>query len=261
MAGQARRTLKQVKSAEEVSKRHGRYISAPSRTIRSACDAYDKDTGEFLFSLLKGAVPDQLLERVPKTCTVSRNRMDAAGPVDRKRPETMLARKEEFVGSHHIRGADGVLRSRPVRSHTIGYTGHKTLSHWTRTHPEQVERMRPLFKAMLSAYRKSAPRAYAKQRRECTLPFLGLPMTSAAMNCNFRTGLHKDRNDIEGTMGVMLVAGDDRVKGGELVMPEYGVGVDVRRGDLIVFNSHLWHANAAFKNKSFERLTLVIYAR
>ena len=229
----------------------GTYVATPAKAkiLQRSVRAYDRYSNKLVFALAKGAVPPALASTVPTSCLKNCNRMDAAGPAD------------GVSGSSSLRSRDGRIRSRAVKSHTIGYNLSGAVSAWTRDHADSARAMGPLFTRMLAVYKKAAPKAYAIQNRTCAQRFMGLPFSSAALNCNLRTGLHKDRNDLPGTMGVMTVVGDDRVKGFELVLPEYGIAVDVRVGDVLVFDSQLWHANARARNEGFDRRSLVVYAR
>lgn len=148
-----------------------------------------------------------------------------------------------------------------MNSNTVGFNNNRKLSYWTTTHPHRARAMRTLFVRMLAVYRTYAPNSFAQQERSCKLRFMDLPISSVAINNNFRCAVHLDKNELPGTLGVMAVAGDDRVVGGSLVFPEYDVAFDVRKGDVLLFDSGLFHGNTAFNTKSCSRISVVIYGR
>jgi hypothetical protein len=50
--------------------------------------------------------------------------------------------------------------------------------------------------------------------------------------------------------------------GGETCLPQYGIGVDVREGDILLMDVHEWHANLPIKlEKGAERMSVVCYLR
>jgi hypothetical protein len=241
--------VKRIASDSAIAVDRGSFVRVPRRVFRKSCTVHDSNTHELLFSLKKGVIKPDGLQLLPLSCLRNCNRMDAAGPAN------------NVSGTSRIRTSDGRTRSRPVKSHTIGYNRNGLVSAWTRDHTAAASALLPIFTAMLDEYARVAPKEYALQKTRCKQRFLDLPFSSAALNCNLRTGLHKDRNDLPGTMGIMLVAGDDKVRGHELVFPEYGIAVDVRVGDVLVFDSRLWHANAKATNRAYDRRSLVMYAR
>lgn len=224
------------------------------------CKVADVQTGELVGVLVKGAIPPNLTDLMDGTRARSRNRGDAAGIPTR----ADLGANEKLVnGKRGVLGVDGVVRDRAVESNTIGYTRSGKQSYWTKSHAVKARCMRPLFARMMSAYRHYAPLTYAVQSKKCTQRFMDLPLSSVALNHNFRCAVHADRNDLQGTYGVMAVGGDDQVRGGQLIFPEYDVAFNVRKGDVLIFNSHLYHGNAAFLKplSSFKRISAVAYGR
>ena len=68
------------------------------------------------------------------------------------------------------------------------------------------------------------------------------PFSTVTINRNFRTGLHKDAGDYGG-VAVMSVLERGEYNGGVLMMPRYGIGIDIRQGDVLVADVHQWHCN------------------
>jgi hypothetical protein len=110
-----------------------------------------------------------------------------------------------------------------------------------------------LHKQQLVALRKNGRNRVAVWGDKCIF-------NSIAVNRNFRTGVHFDK-DMPGTYGVMLVCGDNGFGGGELLFPEFDVAVDVRVGDVVIFDSLLWHGNAKLHGTDkHPRMSYVMYA-
>lgn len=233
----------------------------PHKVVSVNTKVVDRTTGACVAVLVKHAVSGALLDLAEGTRALSRTRGDAAGPVT----EIDLKGKERLVaGKRYMRvmGSDGRLRDKAVASNCVGYNMNGKLSHWTRRCGTKAAAMRPLLQRMLSVYMTYAFQQFKTQYYSCALRFMGLALSSVAVNHDFRCAVHKDRNDMEGTFGVMAVGGDDRVQGGELIFPEYNISFDVRRGDVLLFDSQLFHGNGAFLNSGeFHRISVVAYAR
>ena len=254
--------VRRVMSSEEANDKRRQYLDADSaRVVRSTCIVTDADSGAVLAVYLRQHVPEHLTKLAHGMRAWSRGRGDASGPLT----ENDLTGDEKIVrkdGCNRLRCSDGRMRDKAVESNTVGYNSNGALSYWTKRYAKKASSLKPLLEHMVEAYRRHAPQQYRTQDEKCTLRFLGLPISSIAVNHNFRCGLHQDKNDINNTLGLMMVAGDDMVVGGQLIFPEYGMCFDVRRGDLLMFDSQLYHANAAFTNTCcFHRISLVAYAR
>lgn len=77
------------------------------------------------------------------------------------------------------------------------------------------------------------------------------------MNKSFRTGIHRDYNRLN-AYSVMVIAGE--FSGGELVFPEYNIACDLRAGDMIIFDSAMYHGNSSMRSSSIRpRVSFVLY--
>lgn len=248
--------LKRVLTQQKAALLRKTFINTATTTIQTTCKVTDASTQKVIAILVRGVIGDELLCLAQGALLKTRTRGDAAGPATAKD----LQRGEKLHGKN-VLGADGRIWNHTVNSNTVGFNNNRQLSYWTRTHPQRVRDMRALFVRMLAVYQRYAPISFANQERTCKLRFMDLPISSVAINNNFRCAVHLDNNELPGTLGVMAVAGDDRVKGGSLVFPEYDVAFDVRKGDVLLFDSSLFHGNTAFNAKSCSRISVVIYGR
>ena len=96
------------------------------------------------------------------------------------------------------------------------------------------------------------PEAHLKQltRASKTPDFqiLDTAFSTATINYNWQTALHRDAGDFEEGFGNLVILedpGKERMKwkGGFLGFPQYKVAVDVRNGDYLAMDVHQWHAN------------------
>ena len=61
----------------------------------------------------------------------------------------------------------------------------------------------------------------------------------------------------------MVVIEKGEYTGGETCYPQYGIGVNVREGDVLFMNVHEWHGNLPIvkEDKNVERMSIVCYLR
>lgn len=133
-------------------------------------------------------------------------------------------------------------------------------------YPEQYKKLIPLVKEIDHYYAKYVPDKYSKQRQKANQTYFKIPGTSfttITTNVNFRTTVHTDRgDDVEG-FGNLVVIEKGKYKGAETCFPQYGVGVDVRTGDVLFMNVHEWHGNLPMEkvDSDAQRLSIVCYLR
>lgn len=69
------------------------------------------------------------------------------------------------------------------------------------------------------------------------------PFTTLTINRNLRTGLHQDKGDFGGWATISVVE-EGKFNGGYFMMPKFGVGIDIRQGDLLCADVHQFHCNS-----------------
>jgi hypothetical protein len=154
----------------------------------------------------------------------------------------------------------------------IGYReGRRTAV--TAAHPESVERIVPLLQEMNRVFHAECPRQYAVLERAalhtpegCLIP--GTVFTSAQVNRHApgvgkyaRMATHRDAGNLEGAYGVMVVLRDGHHTGGNLVFPQFQVGVRLATGDVLICDNREAHGNTPIVCElDAERLSVVAYS-
>jgi len=133
-------------------------------------------------------------------------------------------------------------------------------------YPEKYKKLTPLIEELDSFYEEYIPEKYEKQYKKAKqTPFriTNTSFTTVTTNVNFQTTIHKDKGDDEEGFGNLVVIEDGKYTGGETCFPQYGVGVDVRTGDVLFMDVHEWHGNLPIKkeNDNVKRLSIVCYLR
>jgi hypothetical protein len=123
-------------------------------------------------------------------------------------------------------------------------------------YPEKYAQTVPLIRDIDTLYRKYTPDHYACQARKARQTHFKIPGTSfttVTTNVNFRTTIHKDKGDDREGFGNLVVIERGRYSGAETCFPQYGIGVDVRTGDMLFMDVHEWHGNLPMKSVSGPR--------
>lgn len=99
----------------------------------------------------------------------------------------------------------------------------------------------------------------------------GTPFTTLTVNNTVAGGYHRDAGDFKPGFGVMSVLRRGSYRGCELVVPAYGVSVDLEDRDLVLFDVHELHGNTPFydavgpegepEKGGHERISIVFYYR
>jgi len=133
-------------------------------------------------------------------------------------------------------------------------------------HPEKFKKLLPLVKEIDHYYKLYAPEEYKNQRKKANqTPFKipGTAFTTITTNINFQTTVHTDKGDDTEGFGNLVVIEDGKYTGGETCLPQYGIGVDVRTGDVLYMDVHEPHGNLPIilENSDAKRLSIVCYLR
>jgi hypothetical protein len=108
------------------------------------------------------------------------------------------------------------------------------------------------FKTIDKIFEKLTPEAHKKQKERASMTpdyqILDTAFSTATINYNWQTALHRDAGDFKDGFGNLVILEDPRTtrmkwKGGFLGFPQYKIAVDVRNGDYLAMDVHQWHAN------------------
>lgn len=132
-------------------------------------------------------------------------------------------------------------------------------------HPDEFAKMVPFIEQIDRMYKKYLPEYYEKQYKKAKETHFKIGDTSfstVTINKNFRTTIHKDKGDDPVGFGNLATIQRGKYTGGETCFPQYGIGVDVREGDILLMDVHEWHANLPIQlEEDAVRMSVVCYLR
>jgi len=137
---------------------------------------------------------------------------------------------------------------------------------FNQTWPEKYKQTIPLIEEIDHLYEKLTPDHYKLQKKKANqTPFhiSNTSFTTITTNMNFRTAIHTDKGDDPEGFGNLAVIQRGTYKGGETCFPQYGLGADLRTGDILFMDVHQPHGNLPMRDKSADaiRLSIVCYLR
>jgi hypothetical protein len=133
-------------------------------------------------------------------------------------------------------------------------------------YPDKYKKLIPLVEEVDHFYEKYVPNNYDnqyKKARQTPFRIANTCFTTITTNVNFRTTIHKDKGDDMDGFGNLVVMEEGKYNGGETCLPQFGVGVDVRSGDILLMDVHEWHGNLPIEEVTpdAKRLSVVCYLR
>jgi hypothetical protein len=133
-------------------------------------------------------------------------------------------------------------------------------------YPDKFKQLVPLIKDIDALYEQYVPENYGKQKKKANqTPFhiANTAFTTITTNVNFQTTVHTDKGDDAEGFGNLCVIEKGSYSGGETCLPQYGIGVDVRTGDILFMDVHQPHGNLpiVLDTKDSQRLSIVCYLR
>lgn len=137
---------------------------------------------------------------------------------------------------------------------------------FNRDNPELYNNTLPFIQEIDKYYKKYIPDKYKLQRKKADQTYFKIPntaFTTITTNVNFQTTMHTDKGDDPEGFGNLVVVENGEYTGAETCFPQYGIGVNVRTGDVLFMNVHEIHGNLPIKkkNKDVIRLSIVCYLR
>jgi hypothetical protein len=138
-------------------------------------------------------------------------------------------------------------------------------TYFTSKYPDKFKQLFPYIQQINTLYKTYLPDFYKKQIKKANETFYKIDntaFTTVTININYQTTIHKDAGDDDEGFGNLSVIEHGKYTGGEICFPQYGVGVNLREGDMLFMNVHEWHANLPMKfEKGAERMSVVCYLR
>jgi len=133
-------------------------------------------------------------------------------------------------------------------------------------HPEKYKKTIPLIQDIDKLYAELTPEQYKLQRKKANQTHFKIPntaFTTVTTNMNYQTTTHTDKGDDEEGFGNLAVIERGEYTGAETCFPQYGIGVDVRTGDILFMDVHQPHSNLPMhkKTEGAVRLSIVCYLR
>jgi hypothetical protein len=235
--------------------------------IEKDADVYDED-GKLLLRFRKGAIKnkehiDSFFDNVIKFAkNVSSNRGNATGSKTRE-----LATNPKVM-SNIFGFFDRWAPSQKVIFKRLRKTPKVTVRpcRFNTAYPEEYKKTLPMVKDIDALYEKLIPEPYKLQRKKANQTHFKIPQTSfttVTTNVNYQTSIHTDKGDDREGFGNLAVIERGEYTGGETCFPQYGIGVDVRTGDILFMDVHQPHANLPIQKKTDDtiRLSIVCYLR
>lgn len=211
------------------------------------------------------------------------NRGAAAGLIDSlKMPPHVdrLTQKEKFRAYYYSKKDKKFRRdhiSNLAQSNIIGYYDIPDRNikgsppcretKFNKDYPDKWRAVQPLLKKVGKLFKKLVPDKYKEQYKTASetpkYQIKGTPFSTATINYNWQTALHKDKGDFVHGFGNLVVMERGKYDGGYLGFPQYGVCVDVRETDFLAMDVHQWHCNTELelKTQNAARVTMVCYLR
>ncbi len=275
-----------IYSDEWLAEQEGKYFDDCyySQIIKEDTDVYCGD--KLLMKFRKNVLPLEeckiVFNNLKKHASVQKdNRGSAAGLLDiDKAPKYVSSfNKVSKYNSKGYYNKDGLLINNTISnlspSNIIGYFDRADrnlgknapkcrLTAFTKTHFDKWLEVVPYFMKCDKIFKELLFDKWLNQYNRSRLTDFyidGTSFSTVTCNLNWRTALHKDSGDYIDGFGVISVIEEGKYEGGYLGLLKYGIAVDIRTTDLLLFDPHEFHSNTEIIGDDYSRLSLVCYLR
>lgn len=200
--------------------------------------------------------------------TKTTNRKLTSGLKTKTRSKTAKSIKDVSAMTNIVGYFDslGPSQKAMLKKHGIKLNPAVRETRFNMLYPEKFKKLIPLIREIDTYYEKTVPDRYKKQHRKARQTYFKIAdtaFTTVTTNVNYKTTIHTDRGDDSEGFGNLVVIERGKYTGGETCFPQYGVGVNVRTGDVLFMDVHEWHGNLPIhlENKDAVRLSIVCYLR
>lgn len=227
-----------------------------------------REDGSTLCFLAKGVMPKGLTadyyRAIAKTGAIQEtsNRAMASGE------KLVHKKKKDGTISNYTVTENGVMSSIIGFYDRYARANYCRKTAWTQKNTENWEMVTLYTKQVNEVYKKSCPKDYSEHRKiaNCTSPDFMIGdsvFTTVTLNRNFRTHYHRDAGNLEEGLAAMSFMKTGRFSGGEIVFPNYRIGLKLENFDLIIFDNTEIHGNLPIVpvSKEYERITSVFFYR
>jgi hypothetical protein len=225
--------------------------------------AYEDDVelvtpdGSLIGRLFSGALDDDVLAPAHKLIRSIKTPITRRGNV--VAPDSMLPRIDADGTVSKFREVPPAARKLVGFSDTIGYLGpsalfpHGRLTRYTKGHPQARQSLIPVLWAIDALFRDAYPGEYAWQTEayptDDVYNWYGRVGDESAFSSCYgnnmvRSAYHRDPNNLSGGLSALFTTGD--YTGGGLVLPQYGVCINLQPGDLLLFHPEVIHGVLPF---------------
>jgi len=256
--------LPALMSDDECKSLVGQHVSSEYITeyIDYSVDIYNTE-GQLLCKFRKNVIDPQIAQvgwnNYRTLAKASRTRGASAGMID---PTSKYWSKRQLVDTNKwstgymVNGKESKMKcNNQVASQALGYyeqtKGIKQLpcrlTTFTKMHYDKYQAGLPYIHALNDRYKQLNYPKWKEQHNRAKIKkefrIDNTAFSTITINRNFRTAVHKDAGDYGG-WAVLSVLERGQYNGGCFMMPKYGIGIDMRHGDVLVADVHQYHCNS-----------------
>ncbi len=137
---------------------------------------------------------------------------------------------------------------------------------FNRDFPDKYSNTLPFINDINNIYKILLPDKFATQNalaQSTLFKIDNTAFTTVTTNVNFTTSVHLDKGDYVDGFGNLAVIDSGSYSGAETCFPEYGIGINVRKNDILFMDVHTPHGNLPMVDCSAgaTRLSVVCYLR